>query len=184
MQKKGLRGERGDMSHGSTERAHPSIVVRNNMKPGDLGAVVYLHGKLYGEEYGFDHTFEPYVAIPLSDFVRSHSDREQIWIVEKDDLVRGSVAIVKHSETEAQLRWLILHPHVRGFGMGKKLVREAITFSKRAGFNSIFLWTVRGLEAATGIYLGEGFRRTESKTHTIWGKELTEERYELTLTPR
>lgn len=164
-----------------TQEASSSFRIRNDLRPGDVGYIIYLHGKLYAEEYGFDHTFEPYVAIPLSEFVRSESNRERIWIVEKEGMVRGSVAIVEYSKTEAQLRWLLLHPEIRGMGIGKRLMDEAVSFGKKMGYQSIFLWTVRGLEAATAIYKEKGFRLTESKKHSIWGKILTEERYELKL---
>ncbi len=155
------------------------ILIRNDIRPGDLGAIVYLHGVLYAEEYGFDHTFEPYVAAPLSQFVLSPLPRNRIWIVEKNGQVRGSVAIVKSSETDAQLRWYLLHPGVRGRGLGKKLLDEAILFAWQSGYRNLFLWTVGGLEAATAIYKKRGFILTESKDVKIWGKSLTEERYEL-----
>ena len=157
--------------------------IRHHFLPGDVGRIVYLHGTLYAREYGFDHTFEPYVAIPLSKFVGSKTAREKIWIVEKGKKVCGSLAIVACTEAQAQLRWFLLHPDLRGVGVGKRMVAEALTFCSEMGYGSLFLWTVRGLEAATAIYRTAGFTLTKTNTHHIWGRELTEERYELSLLP-
>jgi hypothetical protein len=55
------------------------ILLRNNMQPGDLGQIVALHGMYYHAENGFDETFEPYVAIPLAEFVLRKSNAEKMW---------------------------------------------------------------------------------------------------------
>ncbi|MFB3765312.1 MAG: GNAT family N-acetyltransferase [Methanotrichaceae archaeon] len=158
-----------------------SISIRHELRPGDVGYITYLHGTIYAEEEGFDSTFDAYVAIPLSGFSKSHSHRERIWIVEKDGKIVGSVAIVKFSESEAQLRWLLLDRSIRGIGLGRRLVDEALKFSLDAGYSYVFLWTVKGLTAATSLYESFGFRRTQEETHEIWGGVITEVRYELKL---
>ncbi|MBI2619073.1 MAG: GNAT family N-acetyltransferase [Ignavibacteriales bacterium] len=158
-----------------------NVTVRNDLRPGDIGALTFLHGSLYAKEYSWDHTFEAYVAGPLSEFAKSPSPREKIWVVEKDGKIAGSVAIVEVSLQDAQLRWLLLHPDLRGQGMGKKLTEEALRFCRACGYRSVFLWTEKRLNAAAQLYRVFGFKLTEEKTHKLWGTTVTEQRYELNL---
>jgi GNAT superfamily N-acetyltransferase len=158
-----------------------NIKIRHDFRPGDIGIITCLHGIVYAKEYGWDHTIEAYVAPPLARFAVSQTDRERIWIVESGGEAAGSIAIVENSKTEAQLRWLILRQDVRGLGIGRLLVEEAIAYCKDCGYASVFLWTVRGLEAAAHLYESAGFELTEEKTHKIWGAELTEQRFDLNL---
>jgi GNAT superfamily N-acetyltransferase len=158
-----------------------AIRIRHEFKPGDVGRLIELHGLLYSREYGFDHTFEAYVAKPLGEFVLHQTDRERIWLVDADGILMGSLAIVRHTETEAQLRWYLLHPALRGKGLGTKLMEESIAFCRAHGYKKIFLWTVSSLLAAGHVYLRAGFRLTEEHTHEIWGCLLTEQRYDLEL---
>ena len=155
--------------------------IRNDLRPGDLGEIVRLHGVLYAAEHGFDSTFEPYVAAPLSEFSLKRSPRERIWVVERGGAVAGSVAVVDAGNETSQLRWLILDPSLRGRGLGKQLVGEAVRFSRESGYSRMILWTVGELTTAIAIYESYGFRPAESKSHSIWGRELTEQRYDLDL---
>ncbi|VVB65325.1 Acetyltransferase (GNAT) domain protein [uncultured archaeon] len=157
------------------------ISIRNNLQPGDVGYITYLHGILYAPEQGWDYTFDAYVAIPLAEFAKSYSSRERIWIAEKEGRIVGSVAIVKFSEKEAQLRWLLLDPEVRGLGLGRRLVEESLNFCRNAEYSSVFLWTVNTLPVAAMLYKSAGFKKTEELTHELWGSVVTEVRYELAL---
>lgn len=80
------------------------LLVRTELRPGDLGSIVHLHSVLYAREYGFDPTFEAYAAGPLAEFGRAASPRERLWIAERDGRIVGCVAIVADSEGTAQLR--------------------------------------------------------------------------------
>jgi GNAT superfamily N-acetyltransferase len=157
------------------------IHIGHEFKPGDVGRLIELHGLLYSQEYGFDHTFEAYVAKPLGDFVLHQTDRERIWLVDSDGILMGSLAIVKHNETEAQLRWYLLHPSLRGKGLGTRLVEESVTFCREQGYKKVFLWTVSSLQAAARVYTKAGFQLVKENTHEIWECLLTEQRYDLKL---
>lgn len=159
------------------------IEIRNDLRPGDLGAIVRLHGECYGAEYGFDHTFEPYVAVPLAEFALRTDQRERIWIVTRSGQVEGSLAIVAASAREAQLRWLLLAPALRGRGLGRQLVGEALAFCRRSGYASVFLWTLAHLEKALDVYRHFGFQVDQRCPRRIWGQKLTEERHVLELNP-
>jgi len=166
----------------SNPRSIPAgIRIRNDLQPGDIGYITFLHGTLYAAEYGWDYTFEAYVAAPLGEFAKSHTERERIWIVEKDAKPAGSIGIVAASTEQAQLRWFLLHPDLRGQGIGRMLLEEAINFCRNSGYSSIFLWTVSALIAAGKLYNALGFRVTEEHTHTLWGAGMTEQRYDLHL---
>jgi ribosomal protein S18 acetylase RimI-like enzyme len=153
---------------------------RHNFTPGDIGYLTYLHGILYEKEFGYDKTFEAYVAKVLSDFVLSFDpDMERIWLVEVEEKIIGSIAIAKFSKEEAQLRFYLVHPDYRGQGLGKILMREALQFCREKGYKSVFLLTANELTAAAHLYTKAGFIKTEEESHVIWGGFRTEERYEL-----
>lgn len=157
------------------------ISLRTDLRPGDLGSIVYLHGIIYSQERGFDPTFEAYVAVPLSEFVRSENKRQRLWIAERGGRIVGCIAIVSASQKTAQLRWFLVDRNSRGLGLGKRLLGEAMAFCKSCGYAEVILWTESALTAATQLYLSFGFQKTEEKPGHMWGVDLVEEKYELIL---
>jgi ribosomal protein S18 acetylase RimI-like enzyme len=166
----------------SPAEALAPFTLRHHLKPGDLGQIVYLHGTIYAKECGFDPTFEAYVAGPLAVFVRKSTDRDRLWIAERDGRIVGCIAIVGASSHEAQLRWFLIDPTARGMGLGKKLLDEAVAFCRQCGYESIFLWTVSTLTAAARLYRAAGFVKVEDKPGQQWGVAVIEQRYVLHLT--
>lgn len=158
-----------------------SFTLRHDLRPGDLGSIVRLHGEVYAREYGFDLTFEAYVAGPLADFVLHPTDRGRLWLAEASGRLVGCIAIVP-AGAEAQLRWFLVEPRARGKGLGKRLIREAVAFARRQGYPTIFLWTVSALTAAAHLYVSAGFQRVEEKPGRRWGIKVVEEKYVFRLT--
>jgi GNAT superfamily N-acetyltransferase len=157
----------------------PSVRIRHQLEPGDLGMVVHLHGVLYAREHGLDATFEPYVAKPLSDFVLSGSGR--LWIAEEKGRMLGSIALVDAGPDTGQLRWFLVVPEARGTGLGQRLLEEALAYSRQRGMAHVYLWSFATLTEALRLYERAGFRTTETKKNFIWGAERTEVRMDLKL---
>ncbi len=163
--------------------AEAGAALRTAARPGDIGEMVRMHGDVYAREYGYSMGFEAYVAGTMAAYTWPLAGREKLWLLEKDGALVGSIAIVAASESQAQLRWLLLDSSLRGKGLGNMLVKEAVTFSRVSGYSGIVLWTVSTLTAATTLYRRAGFTLTEQKTHELWGAVRTEERYDLRLAP-
>ena len=156
--------------------------IRHELKPGDLGMVVHLHGLVYAREYGLDTTFEPYVAEPLARCVRTGSGR--IWIAEDETgRILGSIAMVDAGEHVGQLRWFLLVPEARGIGLGRRLLETALAYAADRGFLRIFLWSFADLVDARRLYERAGFRLSQTRTGHVWGAERTELRMEIELGP-
>lgn len=157
------------------------IIIRTELKPGDLGYVAYLHGKLYSEEYHYGIEFETYVSTGLVEFFRQYDPkRSRVWICEDKDKMVGFLLLLDRGEA-AQLRYFILLPEYRGIGLGNKLMKLYIEFLRSCDYKSSYLWTTHELPSAAHLYKKFGFTLTEEKESSAFGKPLVEQRYDLQL---
>lgn len=159
-------------------------IIISGYIPGAIGRITELHAEYYSKEWGFDLFFESKVAGDISEFLsRFDPSRDGFWIARKGNDIIGSIAIdgIKGMNNGAHLRWFIVKPEYHGQGIGSRLIKEAIEFSKKAGFSKIYLWTFKGLEQARHLYEKHGFRLVFEKQGTQWGKKVLEQRYELVL---
>jgi peptidyl-dipeptidase Dcp len=158
------------------------ILVRTELVPGDLGYVIYMHGDLYRKEYNYGLHFESYVAAGIHEFYESMArSRSRAWVCERQGKIVGFLALMDRGE-QAQLRYFILDPSVRGIGLGKKLMELYMEYLAASGFKRSYLLTTKELPAAAHLYMSAGFRlKEESPAHHPFDKDVIEQRYELTL---
>jgi GNAT superfamily N-acetyltransferase len=159
------------------------VTIRTDLRPGDIGMVVHLHGRLYAEEYGYGLGFESYVAEGLHELVsRWDPALDRAWLCEHEGSMVGMLFCMHRPGNAAQLRYFLLRPDYRGRGLGKRLMELFMEHVKAAGYGSVSLWTVNELPAAASLYLRHGFTLVEEKPGAaFFNKPLTEQRYELIL---
>jgi|SRR5579884_2539441 len=155
------------------------LVLRHNLRPGDLGSLISLHGTVYAQECGFDSTFEAHVAYLLGEFVQSRTDCDRLWIAEREGRLVGSIAIISHSERDAQLCWLLVDPSARSLGLGRRLLHEAIAFCRCRRYEYVFLRSISVLKAASRLFRSVGFEKVEEMSSKRWGAAVIEEWYVL-----
>jgi len=166
---------------GAPPDAQPAYSFRAH-RPGDIGAIIHLHGLLYAREYGWGERFEALVADIAAKFIQNFdAARERCWVAEMHGVVVGSVFLVKHSDDVAKLRLLIVDPSARGLGIGRHLVAECIDFARDSGYRMITLWTQDILRAAQHIYEKSGFRLVREEPHCAFGIPMVGQIWELAL---
>ncbi|PHN08137.1 GNAT family N-acetyltransferase [Flavilitoribacter nigricans] len=156
------------------------IRIRTEIKPGDIGFVIYRHGVLYAEEYNYGFPFELYVAKTVHEFYQHYDPaRDRTWVCEHEDRIIGFLVLQHRENNTAQLRYFYLEKAYRGIGLGKKLMDLYMAFYRQCGYDSTYLWTAHEHREAAALYLRYGFSLTEEAESTTFGRKVIERKYEL-----
>ena len=157
------------------------LSIRTDLRPGDIGYVTYMHGALYHREYNYGLQFESYVAKGLCEFCEKFNpERNRTWACEHNGRMIGFLLLMDRGQA-AQLRYFLIEPEYRGIGLGSKLMNLYMAFLHECGYRESYLWTTHELSTAAFLYKRHGFKLTEEKESTTFGKPLREQRYDLVL---
>jgi DNA-binding MarR family transcriptional regulator/GNAT superfamily N-acetyltransferase len=155
------------------------ITIRTELRPGDLGFVVYRHAQLYAQEYGFTVQFEGYVAQAISEFCLAYQPQNnRVWICEHRGQIVGFLALMHREPNASQLRFFYLEPAYRGLGLGKELMAKFMDFHRACGYTSSFLHTISELDPAISLYTRHGYRLAHEQEVLAFGRPAREQRYE------
>lgn len=159
----------------------PSYILRPT-RPGDLGWIIYRHGALYAEEYGWNERFEHSVVEIAYRYIQNYNpETDYCWIAEKDGENVGALVITRETDDTARLRLFFVEPKARGLGIGKRLVAEAVRFARMKGNKKVVLKTVEVLQSARNIYRQHGFKIVRTEPNSDYGRDITVEHWELDL---
>jgi peptidyl-dipeptidase Dcp len=158
-----------------------SVIIRTELRPGDIGYITHLHGKLYHDEYNYGIAFESYVAAGFHEFHKQYDPKRScVWVCEDSEKIVGFLLLMDRGNATAQLRYFILLPEYRGIGLGTRLMELYMQFLRSHNYKSSYLWTTHELYSAAYLYKKYGFILTEEKESNAFGKLLKEQRYDLT----
>ncbi|TGK39810.1 GNAT family N-acetyltransferase [Leptospira andrefontaineae] len=154
-----------------------SPIIYREAGGGDLGYIIHRQAVLYRDQYKFNDSFEEYLILGMSEYLKHRTEFDKIWIAESNGIIAGAIAIIHSEKKISQIRWFYTEPKFRNLGIGKKLLTLAVNYAKSEKV-PIFLWTLNNLDAARNLYKQFGFTLSESKSNQIWKKGLVEEKWE------
>lgn len=154
--------------------------IEQGYRPGVIGRIAEMHAHFYSRHTGFGQFFESKVASGIAEFTgRLTNPCNRLWIALQGERIVGSIAIDGEDlgSNIAHLRWFIIDDGVRGGGVGRRLMNEAMTFCDTQGFHETQLWTFKGLDAARKLYDDFGFTLAEEWIGDQWGSEVMEQMF-------
>jgi putative acetyltransferase len=83
-----------------------------------------------------------------------------LWLAGAGPDAAGCIALRPMEPGICEVKRLYVRPSFRRSGIGRELVRVALTEATRIGYNRVRLDTLREMKAAVALYQGMGFRET------------------------
>ena len=163
------------------------LVIRRELRPGDVEAIGDLHDRVYRNEYGAGEDWVYWERVRLEQHVARGWPRERalgsIWLVELDGALGGCLALVLRCPNVGNLDWFVLAPELRGRGLGRWLVSALIDEACARGMETLKVETFSALVAAARIYREAGFRVVWERETDFYGRRVMHQVYELALPP-
>jgi ribosomal protein S18 acetylase RimI-like enzyme len=148
--------------------------------PGLIGTVTALFGSGIAASHGVDWTLEAMIAEKQCEFFRRFAPgRDRVWVAMQGDRPLGALTIEaprpEACEQAARLRFFILDPCLRGRGLGRRMMREAMQFCRESEYRRVLLTTLPRLDAALHLYEECGFTLVSRAAQAFHGSEHLEQ---------
>lgn len=178
----GLTAYADALASARTGHRHPGPErdIVEGYQTGMIGDVSGLHARTHGPIVGNGPSFESVVSRAMAEFMpRISNPVNNSWSVLENGRIVASITIDGEDlgNNIAHLRWFILEPHLRGSGLGRKLLDKALQHCDGHDFDEIHLWTLKGLEAARKLYEMNGFTLADEYVGDQWGKAVVEQKF-------
>ncbi len=144
------------------------IQIRHELRCGDLGRIISLHGVAYEPLGGYGLRFEAFVGETIAEYLLHSGARGRIWLAERGKELVGCTAIVFRGPGVAQLRWVIVDPSARGQGLGSELMKRSLAYVKENNVDTVILETTDGLAESQAMYEKMGFEVTSETNENLW----------------
>ena len=156
--------------------------IRREVRDGDAAAIVSLHETLYETEHGMGPAFVDGVRGTVAAAIECGWPKGGgAWLVDRDGELAGCLALTDEGGGLGRLRWVLLDPELRGQGLGRRMVTEAVAEARALGMERLELDTFGALRSAAAIYRSVGFRLISEEETEKWGPPIAYQHYVLDL---
>lgn len=148
--------------------------------PGLIGTVTALFGSGIAASHGVDWTLEAMIAGKQCEFFRRFDPgKDRVWVAMAGERPGGALSIEgprpEDGEEAARLRFFILDPSLRGRGLGRSMMGEAMQFCRESGYRRVYLTTLPRLDAALHLYKEFGFTLVSQAAQAFHGSQHLEQ---------
>lgn len=116
------------------------VRIIDGYHPGIIAIIVEMHVIEQAKISGFNPQYEAQLASDIANLCsKLDKGKDHIWSAMYDDRMLGSISLVssEHSESIAEIRWLIVDASARNIGIGRKLLTEALHYAGSVGLVTI-----------------------------------------------
>lgn len=92
------------------------------------------------------------------------------WILIKNKKVFGTIAVRKLTKNKVQLKRFYLLKKLRGKGLGKKMLQNALFFCEKQGYKTLYADVACKMQQAVKFYLKNGFKVIKKEKGNIFLK--------------
>ncbi len=164
------------------------LVIRTlaDYPSGLIGTIAALFGRTIAASHGVDWTLDAMIAEEQIEFFRRFDPvRDRVWVALREGVPQGGLTIegprAESGQNAARLRFFILDESLRGRGLGRRMVAEAMQFCRDQRYPSVYLTTLPGLDAAFRLYAEQGFALVSKRDQAFHGSRYMEHVLERTL---